>query len=138
MIKDIFLIYKDGRQIKHMTNEFDPTRDSQVLSSMFSAIQSFAADSLKKGLRSMVLEDGQNVCLEKGENAYLVVVSAPKTDAQGIAYDLMRQIESKYDRQLQGWDGDTGNFSGLDTILNKAFNPKYTLVFADWPAMPAE
>jgi hypothetical protein len=137
-VKDVFLVYRDGRQIKHMTNEFDPTRDSQVLSSMFSAIQSFAQDSFKKGLRSMILEDGRKVCIEQGDHIYMAIISAQETNTQEIAYDLIRQVESKYAQQLQAWDGEVNDFGGIDVILNKAFAQKYIPMFAGWPAMPCE
>jgi hypothetical protein len=136
-VKDIFLVYKDGRAIKHLTNEFDPTRDSQVLSSMFSAIQAFAEDSFKKGLRSMDFED-RKICIERGEQIYVAVVSVPDADARKLAYDLVRRIEHNYSTQLQDWTGDLNSFPGLDKILNRAFGENYTSVFADWPAMPAE
>ncbi len=136
-VKDVFLVYRDGRQIKHLTNEFDPTRDSQVLSSMFSAIQAFAEDSFKKGLKSIVFED-RSISVERAEDAYVAVVTESGFDGQKIAYDLMRKVGHKYSEQLKNWSGDLNDFGGLDAILNTAFAKNYMPVYTDWPAMPCE
>lgn len=132
-VKDIFLIYNDGRLIRHLTNEYDPTQDSDVLTSMFTAISSFIEDSFKKGIRTIEFED-QRISIEQKKHFYLAMVASGDKSVRTRLADLASRIEHKYHKVLGEWDGNK-NISGLTELLGEGFSENYASIYAGWPAM---
>ena len=132
-VKDIFLIYNDGRLMRHLTNDYDPTQDSDVLTSMFTAINNFIEESFKKGVRTIEFED-QKISVEQREHFYLAMVASRDIDVRTRLADLASRIEHNYHQILGEWDGSK-KIAGLTPLLSQGFSENYTPIYVNWPVM---
>ena len=127
-IKHVFLVYGNGTLISHFSDTESKMVDADIFSGMLTAVQAFIRDSFKdaddaKGglgrLRYMSLE----IAIEHGRKVYLaVVVDGRVTDR---LHDRMKaiigEIETKYTKVLEDWDGVLDSLGGVDGIVKRAF-----------------
>jgi hypothetical protein len=123
-IRDIFLVFNDGRLITHMTGEGEVSDiDEDILASMLTAIQDFVKESLASrevsSLDEMKYGD-MNILIERGIFAYLSVVIKGYVTGKlkNEMKESLRNIERKYATILEGWDGDNKKLSDLEDELN--------------------
>lgn len=120
-IRDVFLIYKDGRLIKHIATHSEASLDHFTVSSMLTAISNYINDSFrteKTGSRYGELQHGDlRVLVEHGDNVDLAVVVSgeypPKL--KRIMARTLTDLESTY--SLKKWDGDYALFVNLNDII---------------------
>lgn len=125
-IEDVFLIYRDGILVSHLTRGDGPDKDEDLLSGMLTAVQEFVKDAFRYGEHRELhqLEFGDyHVLIERGKVVYLAVVY------QGRDSGLIRKkvrtvldgVESAYGRVFDGWDGDMSEVSGAQDLLREGF-----------------
>jgi len=121
-VDEVFLIYNDGRLIKHVTARPDETVDKDILASMLTAVQDFVRDSFRNRQENLgKLEFGKKtkILIESGKLIYLAVVVAghdPETLRDDIKKTIMK-IEKKYSEKLVDWDGAVSIFSDIDRLV---------------------
>jgi hypothetical protein len=119
-IEEAFVIYCDGRLIKHISTRPTESADKEVIASMLTAVQDFVKDSLKKKDGEFLgkLEFGKKtkILIERGNKIYLAIVLSGH-DPDSLRANLEKtviQVENKYKKSLDKWDGDISAFEGLD------------------------
>lgn len=126
-VDEAFVIHNDGRMISHSTRRLKPGMDDQVLSGMFTAIQDFVRESFKD-ITSFTLrkiEFGEkSVLIEKGRNVYLAVILHGHASKK-VAAKMQRvvdEIESKFGKHLEDWDGDLEKLRGVNDITKRIYS----------------
>ena len=127
-IEDIFIIYKDGREIHHETRRMRPVFDSDLIASMFTAVQDFIADSFKdeKGELGRLDYGDLQILVERGEHLFAAVVltgDVPDT-VRGDIKELVKKIESEFADAVKEWSGDPAEFRGIRELIQKEFYEK--------------
>jgi PKD repeat protein len=122
-IEEAFVIYRDGRLIKHISTHPTENSDKEIIASMLTAVQDFVKDSLKKKEGEFLgkLEFGKKtkILIERGDKIYLAIVMSGH-DPDSLRTTLaktVKQVENKYEKRLEKWDGDTSAFQGLDEMV---------------------
>ena len=129
-LENLFLIHNDGRLVSHVTKEENTNLDKDVVSAMFTAVQDFVRDSFQKGevgLRKLEIGD-KNVVIEKGKSAYLALIYSgwpPKEKFEMLAM-LLRDIEERYKKRLERWNGTLKSLGGVDKMLQDYMGASYT------------
>lgn len=130
-IRDVFIIYNDGRLLYHYRPKNSDGSDSSfskddidesAVSSMLTAIQDFVKDSFKftRGSSLNELQHGMlRILIEHGKNSYVAVVcsggptSRIREEMRKIVYDL----NVKYGPVLKDWDGNMNSIAGIDKLV---------------------
>ena len=121
-IEEAFVIYGDGRLIKHISAHKTETADKEIIAAMLTAVQDFVKDSLKKeGEFLGKLEFGKKtkILIERGKDIYLAIVLSGH-DPESLRNTLaktVKEVEERYRKALSKWDGNTGAFKGLDEMV---------------------
>ena len=121
VIDEIFLLYRDGRLIRHHTRRLKPTVDDKIFSSMLVAVQDFVKDSygheeghldeLKFGDYRIVIVGGRFIIV-----AAAIPAVAPNNEVEAMKVQIRKatnEIENVYQDTLIDWDG---NLDALATI----------------------
>ncbi|MFQ5883613.1 MAG: Ig-like domain-containing protein, partial [Thermoplasmata archaeon] len=123
-IDEAFLIYRSGSLINHCVIERRSDIDEDIFSNMLTAIQEFIKDSFREMEDAPVkkIEFGkQKIIIERGKSVYLAVVYngfETRRNLQPIK-DATKEIEKKYRKELESWDGFIFRFSGVENIIRK-------------------
>ena len=123
-VEHLYLIEREsGLLICERSSESSDSLDSDAVSAMFSAIQSFVQDSFS-GKQSDRLTDFKvgpyTVWLAHGPRAMLACVifgDAPETLKTQL-YDTLDGIRTRYANQLANYDGDNADFSGVEDLMD--------------------
>jgi hypothetical protein len=122
-VEDVFLILLDGRLIHHATRRLAIGVDSDILSSMLTAVTSFVKDALARTGEGNLgsLEYGENkIILERGRWTFIAVVITGRREPPELR-DEMKQaianVESEYASVLPGWDGNHAALSSVKKFL---------------------
>ncbi|HYM39312.1 MAG TPA: hypothetical protein VEY12_04085 [Thermoplasmata archaeon] len=125
-IEDVFLIYRDGILISHLTNTAPRGKDEDVLSGMLTAVQDFVTDAFTYGEHRELhqLEFGDyHILIERGKSVYLAVVYAGRDS--GLIRKKVRavldKIEASYGAVFARWDGDMHEVEGTQSLLREGF-----------------
>ena len=122
-VEHVYLIHRDtGLLISECTSHNSESLDSDAVSAMFSAIQSFVQDSFSNNeqdrLTDMTVGE-HNVWVAHGPHAMLACViygDAPESLKQQL-YDALDEIRTGYAQQLSGFSGDESSLSGVQEKL---------------------
>jgi hypothetical protein len=106
-VQDIFIIYRDGRLIHHMTNRLTPL-DHEIFASMFSSVQDFMKDSMGTDKIDGIKFEEYNILMEKGKCISLAVVLSgdEPPDMRQTIKTSIADIELVCSRLLEKWDGE--------------------------------
>jgi len=122
-VEHIFLIDRDtGMLMQEVKVEDSQALDSDAISGMFTAIQSFVQDSFSndESARLTDLKVGDhNVWVAHGPRAMLACVifgHAPES-LKNELYDSLDTIRIEYSNEIADFDGDTDKLSGVDRLL---------------------
>ena len=122
-VEHIYLIDRDsGLLIDEVASSDAQSLDSDAVSAMFSAIQSFVQDSFAADESSRLtdLKVGEhNVWVAHGPRAMLACVifgDAPES-LKAQLYDALDNIRTNYANELVGFDGDSSSFDGLQDYI---------------------
>jgi hypothetical protein len=130
IIEDLFLLYRDGRLIKHYTRRLKPTVDSAILSSMLAAVQDFVKESLTQGEEGHLEEikiGKMRIFLQKGTYISIAVMIEGE-DKEGIESQVKTALwlcESEHEELLSDWDGDIKAMQPLHETMNNLISGKY-------------
>jgi len=124
LVEDVFLVHSDGRLISHQTRKMREGIDEDIFSGMLTVVQDFVKDSFKQktsvGLKR--LEFGESkILLEKSEHTYVacvIVGEEPKLLPLYIV-EVLRQIEERYGKSLEGWSGMMQELEGISEYVAK-------------------
>ena len=130
-IRDVFIIYNDGRLLYHYKSkekdgtgtviDFQDDIDESAVSSMLTAIQDFVKDSFKftRGSSLNELRHGTlRILIEHGNNCYVAVVvgggsiTKIRNEMRKVIFDL----NTKYGQVLKDWDGNMRSIAGIDKL----------------------
>ncbi len=124
MIEDVYLLTKGGIMISHETRRLKPEVDEDVISGMLVAIQDFVRTSFKDeanvDLKTVEFGD-KKIFLQRGNHLILAAVirgKAGKYIQDRMKY-VLNEIERKYQKVLENWEGDVEKFRGVREILRK-------------------
>ena len=122
-VEHIFLIDREtGMLMQEVKLEDSQALDSDAISGMFTAIQSFVQDSFSndESARLTDLKVGDhNVWVAHGPRAMLACVifgHAPES-LKNQLYDSLDGIRIEYSNQIADFDGDTSDLEGVDSLL---------------------
>jgi len=122
-IEEAFVIYEDGRLIKHISTRLTEDADKEVIASMLTAVQDFVKDSLKKKEGEFLgkIEFGKKtkILIERGKRIYLAIVLAghDPESLRNLLAKTVAEVEERYHKKLNKWDGDIDAFKGLDEMV---------------------
>jgi ribosomal protein L37AE/L43A len=126
VIEDIFLLYNDGRLIRHSTRRLKPTVDSDILSSMLVAVQEFVKDALKteegEGLDEIKV-GGMTIHLIHGKfiSIALLVQGDDVEGAISKVRSVLDDVEAKHEAILCKWDVKLSNLSPVIKHIEALF-----------------
>lgn len=134
-VEDVFLVYEDGILIKHYSKQVRKFADDDVVTSMLSAIQSFAADSFEDTanweLREIAFQ-GRKILIERARKFQIFVIFDGDSN-EDLKREVRRAAESiaeAFEEPLRDWDGDPSHFDSAKEhfqrllALQQAFVPK--------------
>jgi len=128
-IEEVFLVYRDGILMYHLSRSLVQDRDEDVLSGMLTAVQEFVRDAFRYGEHRELhqLDFGDyRILIERGKMVYLAVVYSGKesTTIKKRVRSVLDHIETAYRGQLELWDGDMDKIVGArDMIRDFLFKP---------------
>lgn len=122
-IEDIFIVTNNGLLLAHRSREFSPDRDSDILSSMLTAVQDFVKDSFKEkskyGLKRLDFGDSV-IHIKHGKYVYMAVVLSGEEppDFDESLGKTLGKIESQYGEALSEWEGELEKVRGMKDMLD--------------------
>jgi hypothetical protein len=123
-IQEMYLIYNDGRMITSLMDE-EAKVDSDIMSSMLTAINDFVKDSFQTSGNLGSIDYGENqVILERGKHTILasVVYGEANRDLRSRMGRALTKMEDEFGTILKKWDGDVDSLSGsikhLEPVMN--------------------
>jgi hypothetical protein len=120
VIEGLNLIYKDGRLITTLASK-ESTMDSEIMSSMLTAINDFVRDSFQaEGFLGSIDYGDSKIVLEKGHDIILTasVYGEVTRDLRSRMANLVKDIEDEYGSLLEEWSGDTNQFDDVGEMLS--------------------
>ncbi|OGS48578.1 MAG: hypothetical protein A3K68_05510 [Euryarchaeota archaeon RBG_16_68_13] len=127
-IEEVFLVYRDGVLIYHLSRSLVQEKDEDVLSGMLTAVQEFVRDAFRYGEHRELhqLDFGDyRILIERGKTVYLAIVYSGKesTLVRRKVRGVLDNIEMAYADVLAGWDGDMDKMAGArDMIRDDLFH----------------
>jgi TolA-binding protein len=132
-IQDVFVIYKDGRLITHLSRKRRIIDDSQIIGSMITAVQMCVRESFKREARGQLgaMKFGElNILMENGEFLNLAVVvrgGRRNDDIKQAMKDTLTAIHDAWSKELEDWDGTLTNIGALEKIIQKDLIDRFSL-----------
>ena len=123
-VEEVFLVYRDGVLIYHLSRSLSQDKDEDVLGGMLTAIQEFVRDAFVYGEHRELhhLDFGQyRILIERGKRVYLAVVYAGKgfASVRRKVRSVLDHIETTYGRVLEDWDGDMDKVAGARDLIRE-------------------
>ncbi len=121
-IEDVFLVYRDGVLISHLSRTLIREKDEDVLSGMLTAVQEFVREAFQYGehreLQKLDFGD-YRILIERGTYVYLAVVYSGQDSStlHRKVRGVIARIEAEYGSTLKSWDGDMEQFVGARDLL---------------------
>jgi len=128
-IDDVFLLYRDGILIKHETRRLKPDIDTDILSGMLTAVQSFVKDSFRS-------EEGELDELTFGEMHILIgrgkwLILAAMVQGDGTENfrpeieKCISEMEASHPDAIEKWDGNMTIARTLTPYIKKLIRGDY-------------
>ena len=128
-VDEIFISTKSGLLLKHFSYKETTVVDSDILSSMFTVIQNFIADSFgKRKVDLKKLTFGEfNILIDQGEHITGVIISSDKNvdQLEKPLHMMIQDIEFVNGDTLKDWDGSSDSLLGMQDCVNKLVNGGY-------------
>lgn len=122
-VEHVYLIDREsGIRVDEVSSDQASSLDSDAISAMFSAIQSFVQDSFSQDKESMLhdFKVGEyNVWVAHGPSLMLACVingEAPEGLKDDL-YDTLFNIRTQYANQIANFDGDVEEFLGVQELM---------------------
>jgi uncharacterized repeat protein (TIGR01451 family) len=123
-IEEVFLVYKDGVLLYHLSRSLSQDKDEDVLSGMLTAVTAFVRDAFVYGEHRELhqLDFGDyRILIERGRNLYLAVVYSGKNASlirKRVRW-VLDQIERTHAKVLEKWDGDMDSVAGARDMIRE-------------------
>jgi uncharacterized repeat protein (TIGR01451 family) len=122
-IEEVFLVYRDGVLIYHLSRSLSQDKDEDVLSGMLTAIQEFVRDAFVYGEHRELhqLDFGEyRIMIERGKRVYLAVVYAGSAaSVRRRVRAVLNHVETAYSGALEDWDGDMEKVIGARDLIRE-------------------
>lgn len=129
-VEQAFLVHKEtGALLCHVSSGMDSVGDSDLVSSMFTAIADFVKDSFKVNdqapLQSMRVSD-LDVWLESGKHAYLALVIRGNVPVslRMLMSRILNEVHSQYVDDLEKFNGNTEPFNACYGLLTQCMRSR--------------
>jgi hypothetical protein len=131
VIDEVFLMYHDGRLIKHETRRLKPDIDKDILSSMLLAVQEFIKDSFRgeEGWLDELKFGELKILVGRGKWVLIaaVIVGEEAEPFRPQIMNAIRDIEYKYKDVLEEWDGYMEKVAPIGRELRALIQGKYKM-----------
>jgi hypothetical protein len=128
-IEDVFLLYRDGILIKHETRRLKPDIDTDILSGMLTAVQSFVKDSFRseEGELDELTFGEMHIMIGRGKWLILaaMVQGDGTTDMRPQIEKCIADMESKQAAAIEAWDGNMSIAKVLSPFVKKLIRGEY-------------
>jgi hypothetical protein len=121
-VEDAFLITNSGLLLRHLTRELKPGVDDDILTGMLTAVKDFVKDSFRANEEGELdeLQYGRlRILIEYGRDVYmaLVIRGQESIHLRPEMKRSIRQIQRKYGRIFEGWDGNLSRVKGIENLI---------------------
>jgi len=127
VIEHVYLTYDGGTPLVHLSRNFVPGRDPDLIASMFTAIQNFMDESFHSmgvgNVRSIELGDHHQVAFGRGKWLLLYVVYRGR-ESNRLERHVIHQVyalEDRFGGLLKDWRGDMETADVLRDYLAQAW-----------------
>lgn len=127
VIEHVYLTYDGGTPMVHLSRNFVPDRDPDLIASMFTAIENFMDESFHEmgigSVRSIELGDRHQVAFGRGKWLLLYVVYRGRESNQLERHVIHQvgELEHRFSKLLSDWDGDMDQAEVLRRYLIDAW-----------------
>ena len=140
-IEEVFLVYRDGLLLYHLSRSLSADKDEDVLSGMLTAVQEFVRDAFVYGEHRELhqLDFGDyRIMIERGKNLYLAVVYSGKgaSTIRRRVRSILDHIETAYGGVLENWDGDMDKVAGARDLIREYLVKAKGRTFRGLPGLP--
>gem|GEM_PF-3104757 len=123
-IEEVFLVYRDGLLLYHLSRSLSQDKDEDVLSGMLTAVTEFVRDAFVYGEHRELhqLDFGDyRIMIERGRNLYLAVVYSGKgvSAIRKRVRTVLNHIEAAYGTVLEKWEGDMDQVVGARDLIRE-------------------
>lgn len=127
VVEHVYLTYDGGTPLVHLSRNYVPGRDPDLIASMFTAIQNFMDESFHEmgvgNVRSIELGDRHQVAFGRGRRLLLYVIYRGRESNQLERHVIhqVRELEDRFAPLLKDWSGDMGEAGVLREYLADAW-----------------
>ncbi|HYM40964.1 MAG TPA: hypothetical protein VEY12_12625 [Thermoplasmata archaeon] len=127
VIEHVYLTYDGGTPMVHLSRNFIPGADPDLIASMFTAIDNFIDESFHEmgvgSVRSIELGDHHHVAFGKGRWLLLFVMYRGRESNQLERHVIhqVRTIEEQFADLLRNWSGDMDSANTLRDFLARVW-----------------
>ena len=129
-IDDVFLLYHDGILIKHETRRLKPDIDTDILSGMLTAVQSFVKDSFRteEGELDELTFGAMSILIGRGKWLILaaMIQGDGKLEMREQIEKCVEDMESHHPEAIEKWDGNMSFAKVLSPYIKKLIRGEYT------------
>lgn len=127
VVEQVFLIYGDGRLISHVSLKGEEHLDEDIVGGMLTAVKNLLFEVFvrkengEEAIGLYKFEFGERrVILEMGKHFYMAIVLLGMDNKSLLAKSeaIVQDIEKKYGSVLDEWQGNLGDFKGVDEIIS--------------------
>jgi hypothetical protein len=126
----VFLLYNDGRLIKHYSRTLKPDQDEAITSGMLFAIKTFIEGRMEnRGGSLREIKFGENkILVDKGNflTIAIVIERGSAKDLTILSKHALEVAENRFENVLVKWDGDREKLAGLDKIMRDMISGRFT------------
>ena len=128
-IEDVFLLYHDGILIKHETRRLKPDIDTDILSGMLTAVQSFVKDSFRteEGELDELTFGAMHILIARGK--WLILAAMIQGDGNASMREqiekCIQEMEAQNAAALESWDGNMTFAKVLSPFIKKLVRGEY-------------
>lgn len=121
-IEEVFLVYRDGVLISHLSRTLLREKDEDVLSGMLTAVQEFVREAFQYGehrdLHQMDFGD-YRILIERGKYVFLAIVYSGRESVSihKRVRAVIAKIEHDFGPALENWDGDMEQVMGARDVI---------------------
>jgi len=126
VIQDVFVVYRDGRLITHLSKKVRIIDDSEIIGSMITAVQTFVRESFRREAKGALeeLKFGDiRILMEYGKslNIALVIRGTKYESVRPVVKDIISALHKAWGSELasQKWDGNLANIAVLEKVIQK-------------------
>ncbi len=126
LIQDVFVIYRDGRLVTHLSKKVRIIDDSEIIGSMITAVQTFVRESFRRESKGTLEEmkfGDIRILMEYGPalNIALVICGTKYESIRPVMKEILDNIHSAWLTELSSnkWDGNLTNIAAIEKVIQK-------------------